>query len=132
MWKSPLKLPKKLSLAARFILLAPALAQISAHAQTAPTNYASQALSFYQNRKFNQSADAFELAMRGTTPEPRLYYYAALANKEARRLDRAKQILAYICKYFAKSADIAGQEYTVWLYERFNSIIPAVSLLRLP
>ncbi len=105
MWKSPLKLPKKLSLAARFILLAPALAQISAHAQTAPTNYASQALSFYQNRKFNQSADAFELAMRGTTPEPRLYYYAALANKEARRLDRAKQILAYICKYFAKSAE---------------------------
>lgn len=97
-----MKLPKKTAL---LVLLAPLLAQSAALGQTAPTNYASQALSFYQNRKFNQSADAFELAMRGTTPEPRLYYYAALANKEARRPDRAKQILAYICKYFAKSAE---------------------------
>lgn len=73
--------------------------------QPGAVNYASQALGFYQSRKFNQAADAFEMAMRGKTPEPRLYYYAALANKEARRTERAKQILNYICKYFPNSAE---------------------------
>lgn len=80
-------------------------AQGAAGGQPGAGNYTAQALGYYQNRKFNQAADAFELAMRGKTPEPRLYYYAALANKEARRTERAKQILNYICKYFSSSAE---------------------------
>ncbi len=62
-------------------------------------------LTLYQTQHYAASADNFELAIRSAAPEPRLYYYAALANSAAGRAARAKQLYDYITTNFPTSAE---------------------------
>lgn len=62
----------------------------------------------YTQQKFAASADAFETLIRSATPNPRLYYYAAVANKSSNRLARAKQLGQYVITNFSSSPE-AGQ-----------------------
>lgn len=66
------------------------------------------AWNLYTQQKFAASADAFEVLIRTATPNPRLYYYAAVANKSNNRPTRAKQLAQYVITNFPTSAE-AGQ-----------------------
>lgn len=59
----------------------------------------------YTQRKFGGAADGFESLLASQPPSARLYYYAALANREAGRQLRAKQLFEYIAAHFAKSQE---------------------------
>ncbi|MBP6592219.1 MAG: hypothetical protein KA255_04325 [Candidatus Obscuribacter sp.] len=75
-------------------------------ARTNPaTVTAARALELYSNKQFVAASDAFEQVIKTSAPEPRLYYYAALANKGALREQRARQLYQYICQYFAQSPE---------------------------
>lgn len=63
------------------------------------------AYALYCQQKYAISADAFELLLRKSTPNARLYYYAALANKGANRTARAKQLCQYVIANFSSSAE---------------------------
>lgn len=66
---------------------------------------AAQALALYNKRSFAAAADAFEAVVKRSKPDARLYYYAAVANCDAGRLARGKQILEYIVANFATSPE---------------------------
>lgn len=66
---------------------------------------AARALELYNSKQFVAASDAFEQVIKTSAPEPRLYYYAALANKGALREPRARQLYQYICQYFAQSPE---------------------------
>jgi len=59
-----------------------------------------KAYNLYNQKQYGPSADAYETIIRTASPEPRLYYYAALANKAAGRAARARQLFDYIAKNF--------------------------------
>ena len=61
------------------------------------------AWALYTQQKYAASADAFESLIRTSTPNARLYYYAAAANKSSNRLERAKQLCQYIVTNFSSS-----------------------------
>ncbi len=63
------------------------------------------AYALYSQQKYAVSADAFELLIRKSTPNARLYYYAALANKGANRTARAKQLCQYVIANFSSTAE---------------------------
>src|SRR5271156_1802715 len=63
------------------------------------------AWALYTQQKYVASADAFEALIRTATPNARLYYYAASANKNCNRLARAKQLCQYVITNFPKSAE---------------------------
>lgn len=63
------------------------------------------AYALYTQQKYAQSADAFEALIRTSAPSPRLYYYAALANKAAGRIPRAQQLAQYVATNFGASAE---------------------------
>ncbi|HEY9783878.1 MAG TPA: hypothetical protein V6D17_00660 [Candidatus Obscuribacterales bacterium] len=63
------------------------------------------AWALYTQQKYAQAADAFEALIRTSTPNARLYYYAASANRNCNRIPRAKQLCQYIVANFAKSAE---------------------------
>ncbi len=65
------------------------------------------AWALYTQQKYSASADAFESLIRSSTPNARLYYYAATANKGSNRLARAKQLCQYISANFPNSAEAA-------------------------
>lgn len=63
------------------------------------------AWSLYTQKKYAAAADAFENLIRTSTPNARLYYYAAAANKSSNRLARAKQLCDYVIANFPKSTE---------------------------
>jgi tetratricopeptide (TPR) repeat protein len=63
------------------------------------------AWALYTQQKYAASADAFENLIRTSAPNPRLYYYAAMANKGCNRLARAKQLCDYLCANFFGSTE---------------------------
>lgn len=63
------------------------------------------AWALYTQQKFAASADAFEALIRNSTPNARLYYYAAVANKGSNRIARAKQLCQYVVANFSTSAE---------------------------
>jgi len=63
------------------------------------------AWALYNQQKYAASADAFEALIRTSTPNARLYYYAALANKNSNRTARATQLSQYVISYFPGSAE---------------------------
>jgi len=65
------------------------------------------AYNLYLAKQYSQSAVAFEAIIEKATPEPRLYYYAALANRENHKLGRTKQLFEYISKNFPNSPEAA-------------------------
>jgi hypothetical protein len=58
-------------------------------------------------QKYAASADAFEALIRAATPNARLYYYAAVANRSANRTARAKQLADYVINNFPNTAESA-------------------------
>src|SRR5688572_12205107 len=58
-------------------------------------------------QKYAASADAFEALIRTATPNARLYYYAAVANRSANRTARAKQLADYVINNFPNTAESA-------------------------
>ena len=77
----------------------------SGPAAAAPESPVQVAFTLYQLKQYAASADAFEGAIRTATPEPRLYYYAAIANQAAGRAARAKVLFEYIAKNWSTSAE---------------------------
>lgn len=67
-----------------------------------PVNEAAMrsAWALYTQQKYAASADAFEVLIRNSTPDPRLYYYAAMANRGSNRVPRAKQLCQYLITNF--------------------------------
>lgn len=65
------------------------------------------AWALYNAQKFRESSDAFEALIAASTPNARLYYYAALANRACNRSARAKQLCQYISSTFASSPEAA-------------------------
>src|SRR5277367_2322697 len=63
------------------------------------------AWALYNQQKYAASADAFEALIKASTPNARLYYYAAVANKSGNRLARAKQLAQYVITYFPGSTE---------------------------
>jgi Calpain family cysteine protease len=61
----------------------------------------------YSQQKYAASADAFESLIRTSTPNARLYYYAALANRGSNRFGRAKQLCQYVITNFPGSGEAA-------------------------
>lgn len=59
----------------------------------------------YTQKKYVDSAQAFEILLKKHRPSARLYYYAALANFSANRRTRARQLSAYIVKHFGTSTE---------------------------
>jgi hypothetical protein len=72
-----------------------------------------KAWGLYNQQKYAASADAFEAIIRVSAPNARLYYYAALANRESNRSARAKQMCDYIIANFGGTteADYAQKLY---------------------
>jgi len=64
-----------------------------------------KAYNLYNQKKYGPAADAYEAIIRTATPEPRLYYYAALANQAAGRKARAGQLFSYIATNFGNSQE---------------------------
>lgn len=65
------------------------------------------AWSLFTQKKYAASADAFEALIRTSTPNARLYYYAAAANRNSNRIARAKQLADYVVVNFPASAEAA-------------------------
>lgn len=63
------------------------------------------AWALYGQQKYAASADAFETLIRNSTPNARLYYYAALANRGCNRNARAKQLCEYIVTNFSSTTE---------------------------
>ncbi len=64
------------------------------------------AWALYTQRQYGASADAFEALIRAAAvPNARLFYYAALANRESGRTARSTQIFQYIVDNFPDSAE---------------------------
>ncbi len=59
-------------------------------------------------QKYAAAADAFEALIRTSTPNARLYYYAAAANRSSNRVARAKQLCQYVIANFPKSPEAAN------------------------
>jgi tetratricopeptide (TPR) repeat protein len=100
----------------RFIQIASlslvAISCIDLSAANAESSCAS-AYKLYQQGAFAQAADMFEDCIKKSRPEANLYYYAALANRRARREPRALQLFAYVLKNFpgTPQAAYAGQVF---------------------
>jgi len=62
---------------------------------SAPTDIRS-ALNLYNQQKYAAAADAFERIIQTSSPNPTLYYYAALANRGSNRELRANQLFKYL------------------------------------
>ena len=65
------------------------------------------AWTLYSQQKYSASADAFDELIRSSKPNPRLYYYAALANRSSSRLARARQLCKYIVTNFPSTTEAA-------------------------
>src|SRR5262249_9784691 len=63
------------------------------------------AWALYTKQQYAASADAFEALLKTSTPSPRLYYYAAMANKSCNRLPRAQQLCQYVITNFPQSIE---------------------------
>jgi hypothetical protein len=68
------------------------------------------AWALYNQQKYAASADAFEILIGKSTPNARLYYYAAVADKSSNRLARAKQLLQYVTTNFPGSPEAASAQ----------------------
>ncbi len=68
------------------------------------------AWSLYTSRMYTASAVAFESLIRKATPNARLYYYAAAANKSSNQIERAKQLCQYVITNFPKSPEAASAQ----------------------
>lgn len=87
-----------LLLVSQLALAASALGPVDPKAMTA-------AWDLYNQKKFAASADAFEALIKSSTPNARLYYYAALANRACNRNARGKQLCQYIASTFVGSTE---------------------------
>ncbi|MBS1995639.1 MAG: hypothetical protein JSS86_04980 [Cyanobacteria bacterium SZAS LIN-2] len=89
-----------------FGLLA-AIAALTVNSQIAQADNSPvmKAYNLYNQKQYAASADAYESIIRTATPEPRLYYYAALANRGAGRAARARQLFEYIGKNFSSTPE---------------------------
>lgn len=63
------------------------------------------AWALYNAQKYRESADAFEALIAASTPNPRLYYYAALSLRACNRNARAKQLCQYIATNFPSTQE---------------------------
>ncbi len=73
--------------------------------QPAWADTVTEAWRLYTSKKFEASAATFETALAAAPPSPRLYYYAALANREAKRTARARQLFEYVARNFPGSPE---------------------------
>jgi hypothetical protein len=73
--------------------------------QTSSSGDLGKAMALFNQKQYVPAADAFERVIAQAKPEARLYYYAALANREAKRLSRARQLFAYIVSNFGSSQE---------------------------
>ncbi len=76
-------------------------------AETADKTAVRNAWALYTQQKYAASADAFESLIKTSTPNARLYYYAAMANKSCNRTERAKQLNQYVATNFPGSPEAA-------------------------
>jgi len=58
------------------------------------------AYQLYRQGAYAQAADAFEKCLQGHQPDANLCYYAALANRQARREVRAQQLFTHLARHF--------------------------------
>lgn len=65
------------------------------------------AWALYGQNKYRESADAFEALIASSSPNARLYYYAAISLRAANRNARAKQICQYVATNFPASQEAA-------------------------
>jgi hypothetical protein len=65
------------------------------------------AWTLYSQQKYAASADAFEKLIGSSTPNARLYYCAALANRGSNRNLRAKQLCQYLIAHFPGTTEAA-------------------------
>lgn len=65
------------------------------------------AWSLYTQQRYRESSDAFEALIASSTPNARLYYYAALAHRASNRTARAKQLCQYISSTFPTAPEAA-------------------------
>lgn len=77
------------------------LAQCVMQIYPASAEDAVSAWKLYTLKQYDASANAFEKVFTTAKPEPRLYYYAGLANTAAHRNARAKQLFDYVITNFA-------------------------------
>jgi hypothetical protein len=79
--------------------------QVSKNAAPTPASQVAAAVNLFNQKKYLVAADAFEPILRTATPEPRLYLYAGLANQQAGRAARARQLFDYITTNFAQASE---------------------------
>lgn len=65
------------------------------------------AWALYGQNKYRESADAFEALIASSSPNARLYYYAAISLRAANRNARAKQICQYVATNFPSTQEAA-------------------------
>jgi hypothetical protein len=63
------------------------------------------AWNLYNQQKYAAASDAFDALIRTASPNARLYYYAALANRAGNRMARAKQLTQYIITNFPSATE---------------------------
>lgn len=83
------------------------LTALSVGLSPAQAQDAAGAWKLYGQRQYAASADAFEKVFPKAPPSSRLYYYAGLANREAQRTARARQLFDYVIANFATSPEAA-------------------------
>jgi hypothetical protein len=106
---APSKIKQLVKAAAVLIILTQSGLAVSA-AGPADESAVRTAWALYNQQKYAESADAFEAVIKTSTPNARLYYYAALANKSSNRVARAKQLSQYVIANFAGSAEAASAQ----------------------
>jgi hypothetical protein len=106
----------------------PAAAGNTAIANQAPSRpwTMDAAWKLYTQRQYVASADAFESILGTASPDARLYYLAALANREAQRAPRAKQLFDYVVANFPQSAD-AGLAQSALTYMKAPAAVGSKS-----
>ncbi|MGD9681342.1 MAG: hypothetical protein AB7W16_09170 [Candidatus Obscuribacterales bacterium] len=63
------------------------------------------AWALYTKNQFKESAESFEEVLKTSKPNPRLYYYAAMANFRSNKRARARQLCQYIVQHFAGTTE---------------------------
>ncbi len=63
------------------------------------------AIGLYNQHLYEKSAESFETLIRTTKPSARLYYYAALANRAAKKSLRCKQLFEHLVKAYPSSQE---------------------------
>ncbi|HEY9677506.1 MAG TPA: hypothetical protein V6C76_05830 [Drouetiella sp.] len=83
----------------------PAGAATAAASASTADNGLKAAYALYQQQRYAESAQSFEVVLRSAPPSAKVYYYAILANRACNRTMRAKQLSDFVVKNFATSQE---------------------------